>query len=901
MVLRWFCLSKPTGGGCVCGLGVLLSRFLVSSTGCGGSVLTFASEAGKEKGEDQAADTERGENSHVAENVDGTADVSGRNKRKHADRGAESRKKNVLCQLAASSKRNIDTDMKNFLEGLVQASFITFGEKFCQLSDRLRKIETEVTQLRTASERTEQFETVVTDRLGKIEAEVTQLRTTLLVTELVGKSDQASGPTMTKINTGPSTSKKGTAPSKKKTVKKQELKTADSYVNLPRANVTQSLASDLLMEASRFFGLVRTSKIIREASRFFGLIGTSKIIEEASRFIGTSKIIASEGKLTFLCRGLLYEMSIHELCTLFGFETRHEACSLPKFPCAYLLWGKIADSSYVSREAKLAMLRNPVLRVVAKYLGHLLLGKSEARSLTEDEAQLIHYGLPLALRPTYDVTNEPPAELSVNMGALFAQMLFERKFRGLRPLDKKPLDESIGKNVDGTADVSGRNKRKHADRGAESRKKNVLCQLAASSKGNIDTDMKNFLEGLVQASFTIFGDKFCQQFSDRLGKIETEVTQLRTTSERNEQYETVETDRLGKIEAEVTQLRTTLVVTELVGKSDQASGPSMTKINTGHSTSKKGTAPSKKKTDDSCVNLPRANVTQSSASDLRMGTQEFLESCMKNLPLDIFVKGLNPSQAKVEDSLDWLELPKSLKKPADSLDWLELPKSLKKPADSLELPKSLKKPAVRLDDRDMELDGEDFPDHCLVFVHPADFKKMQDWQNTRTYVIPLAIQIGPSMLDDDLAGRIMSASSWLKNYVFDCGGRKKIKEVEAFAQLIPRIVKAVQSLTVQKHLTIIPYNVSYVPMSGLNRLNCHCGVYTIKHIECHVLGLDISLKMVKKGAPKKTKEATLAATQTLDTTAASTSSQPESDEPRKAAPWPHDPLIPFSKLPTIHS
>ncbi|CAN6836953.1 unnamed protein product, partial [Brassica oleracea var. botrytis] len=51
---------------------------------------------------------------------------------------------------------------------------------------------------------------------------------------------------------------------------------------------------------------------------------------------------------------------------------------------------------------------------------------------------------PLALRPTYDVTDEPPAELSVNMGALFSQMLFERKFRGLRPLDKKPLDESIG-------------------------------------------------------------------------------------------------------------------------------------------------------------------------------------------------------------------------------------------------------------------------------------------------------------------------------------------------------------------------------------------------------------------------------------------------------------------------
>ncbi|KAG2277639.1 hypothetical protein Bca52824_060194 [Brassica carinata] len=42
-------------------------------------------EAGEEKREDQA-------------NVDGTSDVSGRNKRKHADRGAKSRKKNVFVK-----------------------------------------------------------------------------------------------------------------------------------------------------------------------------------------------------------------------------------------------------------------------------------------------------------------------------------------------------------------------------------------------------------------------------------------------------------------------------------------------------------------------------------------------------------------------------------------------------------------------------------------------------------------------------------------------------------------------------------------------------------------------------------------------------------------------------------
>ncbi|KAH0914530.1 hypothetical protein HID58_028976 [Brassica napus] len=120
------------------------------------------------------------------------------------ERGAESRNKKVVCHLAASPKGNIDTYMKKFLEGLVQAYFMTFAEKFYQhFSDRLGMIETEfeteTTQLRTASDRTEQFETVVTDMLGKI------------VTESI-------------IDTGPNTSKKDTAPSKKKVAKEKKVK-----------------------------------------------------------------------------------------------------------------------------------------------------------------------------------------------------------------------------------------------------------------------------------------------------------------------------------------------------------------------------------------------------------------------------------------------------------------------------------------------------------------------------------------------------------------------------------------------------------------------------------------------------------------------------------------------------
>ncbi|KAL0899383.1 hypothetical protein Bca101_083344 [Brassica carinata] len=485
----------------------------------------------------------------------------------------------------------------------------------------------------------------------------------------------------------------------------------------------------------------------------------------------------------------------------------------------------------------------------------------------------------------------------------------------------------VAENVNITADVSGKNKRKHADRGAESRKKKVLCQLAASSKGNIDTDMKKFLEGLVQASFMTFEEKFSNIFdnfetvvSDRLGKIETEVTRLRTSSDRSDKFETVVIDRLGNIEAEITQLRTTLLVTELAEKTDQPSGPSKSNIDTSPSTSKKDTVPSKKKAvkkkelkssqSSAIVNLPPVNLSQSSAIDLRLGTQDFLESCMKNLSQDTFVKGFDPTQVKAEDSLDWLEPPTSLKMSPR-----------------------------RFNDRDIELAGADEPDSCLVYVRKEDFEKMLKWQDTRT-----SIQIGPSVLDEKLAACVIGPTKWLqnneidavmyvfrerttlqrwkvdrvafmtcvfsdlnttdykhfldgiKNYkmdpllleygkgefpshgrtrklwnvdvdrmyvpvwvnrnhwialcisfvtrniqVFDCSGRKSIKEGEAFTKLIPRIVKAVQSPTIRKHLAVTPYSVSIVPMSDLNQLNFHCGVYMLKHIECHVLGLDISL------------------------------------------------------------
>ncbi|XP_048617635.1 uncharacterized protein LOC125594370 [Brassica napus] len=77
--------------------------------------------------------------------------------------------------------------------------------------------------------------------------------------------------------------------------------------------------------------------------------------------------------------------------------------------------------------------------------------------------------------------------------------------------------------------------------------------------------------------------------------------------------------------------------------------------------------------------------------------------------------------------------------------------------------------------------------------------------------------------------------------VFDCAGLKHHKDVELFANFIPRIVKAVQSAEKKKHLNVVKYKVVYVPVPFINKSSSDCGVYALKFIECHALGLDFTL------------------------------------------------------------
>ncbi|KAF2577303.1 hypothetical protein F2Q68_00005242 [Brassica cretica] len=78
--------------------------------------------------------------------------------------------------------------------------------------------------------------------------------------------------------------------------------------------------------------------------------------------------------------------------------------------------------------------------------------------------------------------------------------------------------------------------------------------------------------------------------------------------------------------------------------------------------------------------------------------------------------------------------------------------------------------------------------------------------------------------------------------VFDCQRGRNRQYVEKFAAMIPRIVKAVAPPENKKQLLLSPYFIIDVPMkSRLNKSCADCGVYALKHLECLLLGLDLSL------------------------------------------------------------
>uniref|UniRef100_A0A1J3JHH1 Ubiquitin-like protease family profile domain-containing protein n=1 Tax=Noccaea caerulescens TaxID=107243 RepID=A0A1J3JHH1_NOCCA len=69
---------------------------------------------------------------------------------------------------------------------------------------------------------------------------------------------------------------------------------------------------------------------------------------------------------------------------------------------------------------------------------------------------------------------------------------------------------------------------------------------------------------------------------------------------------------------------------------------------------------------------------------------------------------------------------------------------------------------------------------------------------------------------------------------------KRYKEVKAFSVMVPRIVKETQTNSKKKQILVAPYTVKYAHVrKDLNKSGSDCGIYALKHIECHVLGLNL--------------------------------------------------------------
>uniref|UniRef100_A0A0D3D583 DUF1985 domain-containing protein n=1 Tax=Brassica oleracea var. oleracea TaxID=109376 RepID=A0A0D3D583_BRAOL len=400
-------------------------------------------------------------------------------------------------------------------------------------------------------------------------------------------------------------------------------------------------------------------------------------------------------------------------------------------------------------------------------------------------------------------------------------------------------------HVEEPAVVARRGKCKLNDPGAEDRKKELLCQRAAEHNSGISSGMKTFIEGFFTSSFNSFKEVVQNDIQERFEKVQKEMAEYSASNNGEDQ-----------------------------DKSSQSLCPA--------ATNEKG----KGKVDESVVpptvrrspRQGRKNLSQSSthgepsSKKKEMGTQEDLQDALGNLSQVSHVKGFDPLQKTSDEEAPKWVTPLSSFKPGD---W--------------------RTPALK----DMELpeDRVNDEDYSLVFVPEDSWAKLIHWCSTTKQ----HLKIGPSMYTTELAERVMGPAVWLNNHeidtmlflfrertslrrwnpskvafmscifsnqmknsyiefkkdgkkfrvegllhqygieVFDCGGPKHNKDLEPFAHLIPRIVKAVQS-SEKRGFTVKPYDVTYAPMPlFLNKTSSDSGVYALKHIEAHLLGMDLTL------------------------------------------------------------
>ncbi|KAG5409187.1 hypothetical protein IGI04_005506, partial [Brassica rapa subsp. trilocularis] len=310
-------------------------------------------------------------------------------------------------------------------------------------------------------------------------------------------------------------------------------------------------------------------------------------------------------------------------------------------------------------------------------------------------------------------------------------------------MEEADTESEADKSVDATdiaADVetssvhvAGRGKRKIQDEGAETRKKKLLCKRTAEKKQRIDEETKSFIEGLVHSSVNSLGEILREQmasmesmFKERIGNMEIEVSQLREA-------------RSLSAEGSVPKSKTD----EAAPKTKTVQTPAKKKVNQAQAQ-----APAKKKD-------WLKNGIETNEFDFGLSTQE-----LRELSQDTFVDGFDLSQVKVENSKPFNMSP------------------------------------PKLNDEEIDRAGEASADAALVYL------RKEDWEKYGKGVLPphgQTQEIWNVDVDRLYVPVHVSGNHWIALCisfvtrsidVLDCSGRKRYKELDAFANLVPRIVKA---------------------------------------------------------------------------------------------------------------
>lgn len=98
--------------------------------------------------------------------------------------------------------------------------------------------------------------------------------------------------------------------------------------------------------------------------------------------------VADKAMFSFIVNRQFHSMTIFQLCDVFGFGKGRQSC-VPDFPEHNDFWTFIASGNFISREAKQARIRSPVLRYAVRVISSVIYGKTEPAAVTKDELALL--------------------------------------------------------------------------------------------------------------------------------------------------------------------------------------------------------------------------------------------------------------------------------------------------------------------------------------------------------------------------------------------------------------------------------------------------------------------------------------------------------------------------------